>query len=112
MLSLLALILALVLAPAASARRDGGKTGDLVLFGKLENLDYQALDEFGLNGRMTARLRVTRVVRGHVSSPVLMIRYIAHTNLPEDSELRFHLRRDDDDTYMVCGDGGRGYICR
>jgi hypothetical protein len=112
MLTLLALILALGVAPSAGARGDA-RADDLVLFGTIEkNLDYRALDELGSQGLMTARLRVTRVVSGHVSSPVLTVKYIAHGYLPEDSERRFHLRRLDNGAYRVCGDGGHGYVCR
>jgi hypothetical protein len=86
---------------------------DLVVEGRVKTLQYEALDEFGLNGQMTARLTITRVVRGRPPSAVLTIRYIEHSYLPEDSELHFHLRPTKSGIWLVCSQGkGRGYVCQ
>jgi integration host factor subunit beta len=109
-------LLALALAPAAASGLDptsnaSREANDLVVYGKVENLDSDEFDDLGMNVRVTARLRITRIVRGRAPSPVLTIRYIAHSYLSEDAELRFRLRRADDGTYLVCTNGGRGYVC-
>lgn len=85
---------------------------DIVAFGMLKSRGYEALDDDGLDARITAELHISRVVAGSAPSRVLIIHYIAHSDLPEGRELRFHLRRADDGTYLVCTEGGRGYICR
>jgi hypothetical protein len=113
-LTLSTFVLAATLAPAAGSARDSSiRANDLVVFGKAKSLKYQALDEFGLNGQITARLTIIRVVHGRPPSPVLTIKYIAHSDLNEDRALRFHLRRSKDQIWLVCNEGGgRGYICR
>ena len=89
------------------------RTTDLVVFGHVSTLGYEPLDEFGMSGLMTARLTISRVLKGRAPSPVLTIKYMAHTVLPADLEIRFHLRRSKDGIYLVCRDprGGRGFIC-
>lgn len=88
------------------------KTRYPVVYGTIKNDgNVDILDELGLNVRFTAQLHVSRVVSGQIPSQDLTIRYIAHTHLPEDVELRLKLRAADDDIYLVCRDGGRGYIC-
>lgn len=39
------------------------------------------------------------------------IKYITHGGLPQNADLRLRMRRADNGTYLVCSDGGRGYIC-
>ncbi|MEG3179322.1 hypothetical protein [Sphingomonas sp. LT1P40] len=96
-------------AAGSSLVRDAG---DLVVFGKLDQQEYsESLDELGLNGLITARLRITRVVSGRPPSELLRIQYIAHTYRSQGRAFLFHLRRSDDGTYLVCGEGGRGFIC-
>jgi hypothetical protein len=87
---------------------------DLIVYGHVSTLTYEPLDEFGMSGVMTARLTVTRVVKGRAPSSVLAVKYIAHEDLPADQDRRFHLRRSKDGTYLVCRDprGGRGYNCK
>ena len=95
------------------AHRSTAVAQDLVVRGQVETLSYEALDELGLNGRMTARLTITRVISGRPPSPVLTVRYIAHSYLPADRSVRLRLRRSDEDTWLICSEsGGRGYICR
>jgi hypothetical protein len=86
---------------------------DLIVLGRVRTLTYESLDEFGMSGVMTARLTITRVVKGRAPSSVLTVKYIAHGDLPADQDRRFHLRRANDGIYLVCRDprGGRGYIC-
>ena len=86
--------------------------GDLLVTGYASTRAAEALDEFGMSSDITAELRISKVLRGRAPSQVLTIRYIAHTDLPEDSELRFHLRRSSASTWLVCKEGkGLGYIC-
>lgn len=75
--------------------------------------DPKALDEWGMSGMITAELRISRVLRGRAPSRTVTIRYIAHMDLPEDSALRFHLRRaPSGGSWVVCKQGGgQGYIC-
>ena len=99
-----------VLVPGAGFARIA--RNDLVVVGRVKTVDYAALDDFGLNGQMTARLTITRTLRGRPPSSQLTIQYIAHSYLPEDSELRFHLRSTKNGIWLVCREGkGRGYIC-
>jgi hypothetical protein len=90
------------------------RRGDLVVTGQVKTRDYEALDgEFNLSLVMIADLRISKVLRGRAPSRTVRVRYIGHMDLPEDGELRFHLRRASRDTWLVCKDGhGDGYICR
>mgnify|MGYP005830563671 CR=1 FL=1 len=108
---LLCFLISVCAAGCATTQASDTHASDLVAVGLLKNRGYEALDEYGLNGRFTAELHVSRVISGSVSSRLLTVRYIAHDSLPEDRELRFHLRRSSDGAYLVCRDGGRGYTC-
>jgi len=113
---LLAAVCALL--PSASLGAPGQETrirhGDLVVLGYASPRSYEALDEFGMSGMITAELRISKVLQGRPPSRTLKIRYIAHMDLPEDSELRFHLRRvPSGSSWIVCKQGaGQGYICK
>jgi hypothetical protein len=100
--------------PVVGAARDSvTRADDLVVFGRVKGLNYESLDEFSMDAQITARLTVTRVVRGHPPSSVLTIKYIAHTDYAQDRTFRFHLRRSQKGVWLACSDdGGRGYICR
>ena len=87
------------------------ETDYVVVSGKLKNLDFDVLDEWGMNVRITAQLRVRRVVKGRLKARVLTIRYITHSGLPEDTEIKLRLRRSNDGSYLLCSNGGRGYVC-
>ena len=106
--------LAVVLfAVASCAHFSGDESRDIVVFGKVQTLDFEPLDEYAISSQISARLTITRVIRGRPPSQVLTIRYIAHSDYPMDREVRFHLRRSDDGVWLVCHDGlGRGYDCR
>ena len=89
------------------------ETNDLVVFGHVETLDYEPIDELAMNARITARLTITRVVSGRPPSAVLTIKYIAHSDLARDRDFRFRLQRSEDGGWVACNDeGARGYICR
>jgi len=105
---------ATALPPVASAAPDSIiRADDLVVFGRVKGLNYESLDEFSMNAQITARLTITRVVRGRPPSSVLTIKYIAHTDYARDRTFRFHLRRSRDGVWLACSeDGARGYICR
>jgi hypothetical protein len=88
-------------------------TSDLVVFGKVQGQKFiETLGELGTDSVFTARFRVTRVQSGNSPSRMLTIRYIAHTYLSEDREFHFRLRPTSDGTYLVCSEGGRGYVCK
>lgn len=99
---------------ASCAHYDRFRNGDLVVMGRVQTTSSEALDEFGLNGMVRARLSITRVVKGVPPGPILTVKYIAHTDLPSEEDIRFHLRPASDGTYVVCKDHAeaRGYICR
>jgi integration host factor subunit beta len=83
--------------------------------GRIRNLNYEAIDDpediLG-HGWITARLRISRVLRGRPSSRLITIRYIAHTYRSERSALRLRLRANADGTYTVCAEpGGEGLVC-
>jgi hypothetical protein len=112
----LALVPAL-LSPAsveASQHDSRFRRGDLLVTGHVKTRDYEALDgEFNLSVVMIAELRISKILRGRAPSRTVQVRYIAHMDLPEDAERRFHLRRASGSTWLVCKDGpGDGYICR
>lgn len=100
-------------ATADSAAKTGTQANDLVVLGQAEkSLAYEVLDEFGMNVRITARFRIARVIEGRLNPSTIKIRYIAHSDMPTDRELKLRLRRSEDGIYLVCGEGGgRGYIC-
>jgi hypothetical protein len=107
------LSLALVGLTAACAHVQDGTSDDLVVFGRVKSLDYEPLDELAIDGRITARLTITRVISGRPPAAVLTISYIAHTDLASDQEFRFHLRRSQQGVWLACAEGGsRGYVCR
>src|SRR5215204_4568995 len=78
---------------------------DLVVFRQVRTFGYEPLDDFGMSGVMRGRLTITRVLRGRPPSPVLTIKYIAHTDLAPDEDFRFHLRRAEDGIYIACRGG-------
>lgn len=99
--------------PAAAQRDARVRPGDLIVMGYASTRSYEALDEFGMSGAMTAKLRILKVLRGRAPSRIVTIRYIAHMDLPKDRALRFHLRRSSSGTWLVCKQGGgQGYICK
>ena len=87
------------------------KSGELVVWGTLKNRSFEALDEWGLNGSAAADLHITHVDSGRAPSRILKIRYIAHSYIKEGVEMRFRLQRSETGEYLVCTEGGRGYIC-
>jgi hypothetical protein len=78
----------------------------------VENSNQEVLDDLGLNVEFTGRLTITHVHSGSAPSSILSIRYIGHSDLVPDHPVRLHLRRAKDGIWLVCGDRGRGYICR
>jgi hypothetical protein len=91
-LALCTFVFAATLAPAAgSARTSGIRTNDLIVVGQVRTLKYDVLDELGMNGEITAQLTITRVLRGRPPSSKLTIKYVAHSPLAEDRDVRFHL---------------------
>ncbi len=107
--------LAAALTTSSGCVHDAGvPSTDLIVFGQVSTLDhFEPLDEFGMSGVIKARLTITRVVKGRAPSSVLTVKYIAHMDMPADQDFRFHLRRADDGSYLVCrGErGGSGYHC-
>ena len=89
---------------------------DVIVRGRLNDQSYAHVDvpdDILGHGWITARLHVSRVLKGRSVRPngVLTVRYFAHTYLREDRSFRFHLRPTTDGTYIVCaqvpGDGVR-----
>ena len=96
-----------------SASKSSMQAKELVVVGRIENLKYDALDDLGISGRITARLGITHVVRGHAPSQVLTFYYIAHSEFAEDRDFRFHLRQSKGGIWSACSDNGnQGYVCR
>lgn len=88
---------------------------DLEVEGRLQNLDYAAIDDpedlLG-HGWITARLRISRVVKGRSASRLITIRYLAHTYRNESSPVRLRLRANANGTYTVCATpDGDGLVC-
>lgn len=105
------------MALSASAEASGHASrirhGDLVVMGYVRTQAYEVLDEYGMSTAITADLRISKVIRGRAPSRILTVRYIAHVDLPDDQDLRFHLRPTPTGTWLVCKQGGgQGYICK
>ena len=88
---------------------------DLEVVGRLQNLDYAAVDDpedlLG-HGWITARLHISRVVRGRSPSRLITIRYLVHTYRNESSPVRLRLQANANGTYTVCATpGGDGLVC-
>ena len=88
---------------------------DLEVIGQLKNLDYESIDDpddlLG-HGWVTARLSISRVLRGRSASRLITVRYLAHTYRAEGSPVRLRLRENANGTYTVCAEpGGNGLIC-
>jgi hypothetical protein len=88
-------------------------TNDLVAVGTVETMHYEPLGDLGANGVFTARLSISRVINGRAPASVLRIKYIAHTNLAQNREFQFHLRRSTEGVWLACNHGAesRGYNC-
>lgn len=114
--SFLAFALSITAAPGiASARAPGSMSKDAVVYGTVENIDYEGVsdpDDLLGHGWVTARLHVTRVVSGRVPSSAFTIKYFAHTYMYEDRVFRFHLRLSPKGDYVVCTQNGEGVRCR
>lgn len=71
---------------------------DTVVIGRVENGKYEHVeienDLLG-HGWISAMLRVQKVVRGKRVSPVLQVRYFAHTYMRDDRDFMLVLRRTD-----------------
>jgi integration host factor subunit beta len=86
---------------------NSGQQEDVVVRGRLSDQSYQHVDDpddiLG-HGWITARLHVSRVVRGRSVRPnaVLTVKYFAHTYMREDRTARFHLRPTNGGSYVVC----------
>jgi hypothetical protein len=84
----------------------------VVVIGRVYTLSSEALDEMGLSSRMTATLRIQRVLQGQMTSREVTIHYIRHDFLPEDTDIQLRMRRGYNGRYLVCrGERGSGYIC-
>ena len=106
-----AIALIFLLTGCAGSPQIGANSGDLVAWGTLKNHSFKVLDEWGLNGRATADFHITRVVTGRTRSKVVRISYIAHSYIHEGVEMRLRLKRSGSGEYLVCSEGGRGYVC-
>ena len=107
-----ALAILAVTATSCAGTRTKEQRTDLVVFGRVHAQEYiRALDEYGVSGLMTARLSIERVETGVPPSSVLPIQFIAHGFFREDRLIRLRLRQSGNGVFLVCGEGGRGYIC-
>ncbi|WP_156878135.1 hypothetical protein [Sphingopyxis sp. QXT-31] len=99
--------------PWAAAEEAQHLSEYLVVTGKVETLDNEVIDEWGLNLIFTARMRIARVISGQSPrSATISIRYIGHGPMLQNKRMRLRLRRSEDGIYLVCSRGGsRGYIC-
>jgi hypothetical protein len=88
---------------------------DVEVVGRIKNISYDQIydpeDLLG-HGWITARMRVSKVLYGNLSSRVITIRYLAHSERNERHKFRFRLRANPDQTYTVCAEpGGIGLVC-
>ena len=113
MLLLLSLMSTSVTSQASSRDAPSPRKSDLVVVGVIERQKFVGMtDELGMNSVIEARVRVRRIEKGHLRSSVLTVRYIAHTAYSRDNlEHRFRLLSTADGKYLVCSEGGRGFVC-
>lgn len=105
-------VLTLLGLTTACAHTPDVETNDLVVLGRVERIAYEPLDELSTDGLFTARLTLTRVIRGRPPSSVMTIRYVAHTDLVSDRDFRFRLHRSAGGDWLVCAKPGeRGFAC-
>lgn len=110
---ILAMAVAVAVAPPADAARSDWRAGDLIVVGWTSTLKYEVLDDLGMNGEITARLHITRMIRGRSPASTLTIKYVAHSPWRDHVPMRLHLSRAADGSWHVCNDGrARGFICR
>lgn len=96
----------------ACAHNPDLETNDLVVLGRVERIAYEPLDELNIDGIFTARLTITRVIRGRPPSSVMTIRYVAHTDLVSDRDSRFRLHRSAGGDWLACAKPDeRGFHC-
>ena len=106
----------LVLAAQGSVTAATPPPPDLEVFGRLQqNLECQPIeDPDDILGHcwITARFRISRVVRGRAPSRLITIRYLAHTYRVEGRLIRLKLRANASGTNTVCAvPGGEGLRC-
>jgi integration host factor subunit beta len=82
----------------------------------VENIGYQSIDlpdDVLGHGWITARFRITRVLRGAPPARLVTIRYFAHAALVKNSRMKIRLRPDADGSFTVCAaPGENGLRCR
>lgn len=100
---------------ACAGIRFGAPSADLVVVGRLENLSAETTvdpDDLIGHGWFSARLHISRVLRGRAATPVIPVRYFGHTYRQDRTASRLRLHRDNNGTYFVCAPpGGSGYRC-
>jgi hypothetical protein len=78
--------------------------GDVVLIGRVANLDYQSVDiedDIIGYGWITANLSVRRVVKGPRLPSSLPVKYFAHTYMREDRDFMFVLSKTEANEYRI-----------
>jgi hypothetical protein len=96
---LIAIMLALSAAPALAEDLVPYGCSDVVVLGRLENLDYahqDIPDDLLGHGWMTARVHVRRVVKGEERRRVVPLRYFGHTYLRHDRTFLLVMSREKD----------------
>lgn len=111
----LSALLWLIGATQSAANGPSAPAPDLEVVGRLTNLGYEPVDDpndmLG-HGWITARLRISRVLRGRLVSRSITVRYLAHTDRAESVPVRLRLRAGKDGGYFVCAARGEdGLIC-
>jgi glucose-6-phosphate dehydrogenase assembly protein OpcA len=108
-------LLWLAIAAQSTATASPQPAPDLEVIGRLRNVAYESIndpDDILGHGWITARLRISRVLRGRPSARQITIRYLAHSYRSESSPVRLRLRAGTDGTYTVCAEpGGIGLVC-
>jgi integration host factor subunit beta len=112
---LLWLFIAAPFPESAGSPRPPPPPPDLEVVGRVRNLHYEPIhdpDDLLGHGWITARVRISRVVRGRSPSRLITVRYIAHSFRYGGRPVRLRLRADGSGTYTVCAEpGGEGLIC-
>lgn len=110
------LLLSALLLAAAQPTKASHPTRDLVVIGRLKNLDYELVsdpDDLIGHGWIKAEIRIERVLRGRAPSRVIAVRYFAHTYRGEGGLVRYRLRAAKNGTYVICAkQGDLGARCR
>ena len=89
--------------------------GELLVRGNLETLGYESSgdpDDLLGHGWFSAKLHISKVLRGSIRERVISVRYFAHSSFAPQPSRPIRLYRDQAGNYFICAQPeGSGYRC-